>query len=157
MDIQELYLRSIFEAVSVNTCMMRQLCGCIQAENCSLNNINCTINTLLEEQCKTNSILANIQMSLGTQFPTVVQAEYPEITEQGIIYHYSGVLREIVGNIVVIFRGKLEQDLPVYLADATGYAHIVTAVGSNEQLTGNNVVVNTNIPAIYEGNYIHLQ
>lgn len=125
------------------------------------NAIKCLQETMCEVSqnlCATLEVVKNIQMSLATAYPTVVQGEFPEITDQGIIYHYSGILREIIGNIVVIFRGTLNQPLPVYLSDNTGYGHIVTAPGSSSnQLLGDAVVINTIIPAIYQGNYIHLQ
>lgn len=147
--------KQIIYLIAQNNCLLQQLgaliCQCKPIDTtCLLEQIICNQNTMI-------SVIKNIQMSLATDLPTVVQGEYPEVTEQGIIYHYSGILREIIGNIVVIFRGTLNQPLPVYLADATGYGHIVTAPGGNDQLLGNAVVINTIIPAIYEGNYIHLQ
>lgn len=147
--------KQIIQLLAQNNCLLQQLVGLIS--QCQFPG---TTHLLEEIICNQNTMISsinNIQMSLATSYPTVVQAEFPDMTEQGIIYHYSGILREIVGNIVVIFRGSLDQSLPVYLEDATGYAHIVTAPGSEDQILGNAVVLNTIIPAIYEGNYIHLQ
>lgn len=124
------------------------------------NAIKCLQETMCEVSqnlCATLEVVKNIQMSLATAYPTVVQGEFPDIIDGKIIYHYSGILREIVGNIVVIFRGSLNQPLPVYLEDATEYGHIVTVPGGNNQLLGDAVMVNVIIPAIYEGNYVHLQ
>jgi hypothetical protein len=145
--------KQIIQFLMQNNCLLQQLVGLI----CQPADVTCLLEQLICNQNTMISSIKSIQMSIATAYPTVVQGEYPEVTDQGIIYHYSGVLREVVGNIVVIFRGKIDQDLPVYLADSTGYAHIVTAPGDNDQLTGNNVVVNVITPAIYEGNYIHLQ
>ena len=149
--------KALLETLAMNNCLLQCLCKALNSNNCTLNDINCKLDQSLCNQRDIITIISNIQMSLATRFSTAVQAEYPEVTGQGIIYHYNGVLREIVGNIVVIFRGTLNQALPVYLSDNTGYAHIVNAPGSDEQLLGNEVVVNTIIPAIYEGNYIKLQ
>lgn len=147
--------KQMIQLLMQNNCLLQQLGGLIC--QCQPVDITCLLEQLICNQNTMISSIKNIQMSIATVYPTVVQGEYPEVTDQGIIYHYSGILREIIGNIVVIFRGKIDQDLPVYLADSTGYAHIVTASKGSDQLTGNNVIVNVITPAIYEGNYIHLQ
>lgn len=124
------------------------------------NAIKCLQETMCEVSqnlCATLEVVKNIQMSLATAYPTVVQGEFPDIIDGKIIYHYSGILREIVGNIVVIFRGSLNQALPVFLADNTDFAHVITVPITNDQLLGDAVMVNVIIPAIYEGNYVHLQ
>lgn len=120
---------------------------------CELETISCTLTDI-------STILKNIQMSLNTELPTVIQGEYPKVSNDRIVYHYSGLLSSIVGNIVVIFRGVPfgeYETLPVYLMDNSGYSHIVTnGPLDTPPLLGSEIVINTILPAIYIGNYVHI-
>lgn len=120
----------------------------------------CILESICAQLAQLNNTVSDIDTAIHTVIPTIVQLEYPDTQAERVVYHYSGLLSSIVGDILVIFRGLPFGDyetLPVYLADDSGYEHILTnGSGDEPQLLGSEIIVNTQIEATYVGNYVHL-
>ena len=123
---------------------------------CSLDDLVCVVN---ENGVNQQRELKIIRQSLTTDLPIVAKVEYPEESDGMIIYKWIGfTFRDyVLGPLNIYFSGRINSTLPVFIQDASGFNHTVTAPGSEDQLMGvSTALVNKLLPATYEGNYIHL-
>lgn len=117
----------------------------------SLDMINCSVNTLSDNQNK-------IYSSIAANNPMTVAAEYPNNSDDKLVYTTEKVrfLDMLNPRLVILFKGVLDTTNPVYFADTVGYEHIVTSENLNHHVIGNELINNIPYQSLYVGNYIIL-
>lgn len=131
-----------------------------------LGQILCAINASSQGQDQIHTELRIIRQSVTSMLPFVAKVEYPTVVDDNrIVYTLQGsdqpfgiTFRDyVLGPLDIYFSGKVPDMLPVYIKDASGFEHTVTAVDSDDPLIGvSDALVNRLLPATYEGNFIHL-
>lgn len=145
------------------------MCDCIKQQ---LNNISRILldiqSNQTESQCALNEIayavsglsgnLEFIYASLASVNPMAIAAEYPTQEEDKVVYSTTKVrfLDMLNPNIVVLFKGTFDVDLPVYFKDTINFEHTVTFGDEDTPAMADQLVNNYNYPALYVGNYIIL-
>lgn len=128
--------------------------------------LNCTLTDLSSLVSNQNTELRIIRQSLTSDLPFVAKVEYPTVVDsnrivytlQGSDVPYGVTFRDyVLGPLSIYFSGKVNDLLPVYIKDASGYEHAVTAPGTADPLIGvADILINKLLPAQYDGSYIHL-
>lgn len=130
-----------------------------------LQNISSQLNDINNKLPGTEEALYNIYASLATNNPMSIAAEYPSLLKDKVLYSTTKVrfLDMLNPNIVVLFKGKEQSDLPVYFRDRSGvadpndgYQHVVTIGDIDTPAIAQNIVNNYPYSALYAGNYIIL-
>lgn len=118
---------------------------------CSLDNVNCSMNDVADGQNK-------VYASLAMYNPMSVAAEYPSNTDNKLVYTTGKVrfLDMLNPKLVILFKGTLDTENPVYFSDTSGYEHIVTTGDTSHPTKGNEIVNNIPYQSLYVGNYIIL-
>lgn len=95
--------------------------------------------------------------SLTAINPTVIFAEYPTVTDQGIIYHWEGIINQAVNTISVVFKGVIDTpNIPVFVTDKYNVPIPVLAIGTTTQLTTDDLQLNVLFPCTYNDVNIQL-
>ena len=151
-----------------NTMSNCNCCGCCSAiqslsrQICALNEQLCNIVGLISDN---QSELYRLYATLSGSNPMSVAAEYPTELTDRVLYSTIKVrfLDMLNPNLIVLFKGKINSNLPVYFRDRSGsvnpddgYQHIVTEGDINTPMIAQNIVNNYPYPALYVGNYIIL-
>lgn len=124
------------------------ICKCIE---CASEAQVCAISSLGDTQYQIYASLASVN-------PMAVAAEYPEETEDSVVYHTNRVvfLEMLNPNMIVLFKQPIGVDKPTYFQDRSNYGHVITFGDKDTPAISSQLVNNYPYPALYVGNYIIL-
>lgn len=120
---------------------------------CKTNDITCALNKLNESICQINEMQYSIYASLASTNPMEIAAEYPSQEEDKVVYTTDKVrfLDMLNPKMIVLFKGILDNSLPVYFQDTSNYQHIVAIGDTSHQALASELVNNYPYPALYVG------
>ena len=135
----------LIEAIKRET---NSITKCLQ---CKIGSLSCLINNLNDTQYKIYASLASVN-------PMAVAAEYPEETDNSVVYHTSRVvfLEMLNPEMVVLFKQPIGIGKPTYFQDVSNYGHVITFGDKDTPALSNQLVNNYPYPALYVGNYVIL-
>jgi len=119
---------------------------------CSIDNLSCNISAIAESMQTVTSMLAHDN-------PMTIAAEYPQVIDNNRVVYTTEKVRfldMLNPTIYILFKGVINEELPVYFKDTSEYEHIISLSDGGEPIMANSLVNNLVYTAEYVGNYIIL-
>lgn len=149
INLSQIDRQLLINAANSNSNRQQYTQCCCNTSNDAILEELCNINGTLADQ---HELLVKMYQSITAVNPTVIFAEYPEVTDQGLIYHWDGgIINQSVNLMSIVFKGTLDtENIPVFVTDRYNTPFPVLAVGSTKQLMSDDLKLSVLFPVTYD-------